>query len=74
MKKFHCSQPSLGHNLSKNKTKQILTLTPTTMKKLFYLVMFIMTVSLTVTACAEEEIAPSTELENGGGVGNTGGY
>lgn len=44
------------------------------MKKLFYIVMFIMTVSLTVTACAEEEIAPATELENGGGIGNTGGF
>ena len=44
------------------------------MKKLFYIVMFIMTVSLTVTSCAEEEIAPSTELENGGGNQNTGGH
>lgn len=44
------------------------------MKKLFYIVMFIMTVSLTVTACAEEEIAPSTTLENGGGNPNTGGH
>jgi hypothetical protein len=35
------------------------------MKKLFYILMFALTVSLTVTSCAEEEIRP--KMENGGG-------
>jgi hypothetical protein len=37
------------------------------MKKLFYIIMFALTVSLTVTSCAEEEIQPT--MDNGGGVG-----
>lgn len=42
------------------------------MKKLLYLIVALAAISFTVTSCAEEEIAPSTELENGGGNPNPG--
>jgi hypothetical protein len=37
------------------------------MKKLFYILMFAFVSALTITACSDEEIKPSSELENGGG-------
>lgn len=37
------------------------------MKKLFYIFLFAFASTLTITACSDEEINPSTELENGGG-------
>lgn len=40
------------------------------MKKLFYLLAFLIASSLVVSACTEEEIAPSTVNDNGGGTGS----
>lgn len=37
------------------------------MKKIFYLLALSLITSLSITACTEEEVKPSTELENGGG-------
>jgi hypothetical protein len=37
------------------------------MKKLFYILFAVTTISLTVTSCTEEEVKPKTELDNGGG-------
>jgi hypothetical protein len=36
------------------------------MKKFIYILLVAVTSSLTITSCTEEEVAPSTELENGG--------
>lgn len=36
------------------------------MKKFIYILLFVFVVSASFTACTEEEVAPSTELENGG--------
>jgi hypothetical protein len=41
----------------------------TTMKKLLYILAFAFVTSISVTSCTEEEIAPQTELRNGGGDG-----
>ena len=38
------------------------------MKKLIYIVLFAFVTAMSVTACTEEEVKPSTEL-NGGGLG-----
>jgi hypothetical protein len=43
------------------------------MKKFLYFLFALAAISFTVTSCAEEEIAPSQELENGGGNFNPGG-
>jgi hypothetical protein len=43
------------------------------MKKLFYILMFAFVSALTITACSDEEIKPSSELENGGGHQSTDG-
>lgn len=43
------------------------------MKKLIYSLMFALVVALTFTACTEEEVAPKSELENGGANGITDG-
>ncbi len=44
------------------------------MKKFMYFLLAFAAVSFVATSCAEEEIRPSTELQdNGGGVGNPGG-
>jgi hypothetical protein len=40
------------------------------MKKLFYILFAVATISLTVTSCTEEEVKPKTELDNGGGGAN----
>lgn len=40
------------------------------MKKLFYIILFAFVCAGTFTACTEEEVAPSTELDNGGGGGS----
>ena len=37
------------------------------MKKLLYLLAFALLTSVSMTSCTEEEIAPQTELRNGGG-------
>jgi len=37
------------------------------MKKLFYFFLLALASSLTITACSDEEIKPSSELDNGGG-------
>jgi hypothetical protein len=42
------------------------TLNLITMKKIIYIVLFAFTTAMTVTACTEEEVAPSTELNGGG--------
>lgn len=39
------------------------------MKKLIYILMFALVIAMTFTACTEEEVAPKSELENGGGNG-----
>ena len=43
------------------------------MKKLLYIVMIAVATSLVFSSCTEEEVAPTTELDNGGGAGHTGG-
>lgn len=40
------------------------------MKKLFFILFFASVTALTFSSCTEEEIAPSSELENGGGQGS----
>ncbi len=37
------------------------------MKKTIYLLLIAFATSMTVTACTEEEITPSTEMNGGGG-------
>lgn len=37
------------------------------MKKLFYILIVLFVTSLSITACTEEEVAPTTENGNGGG-------
>lgn len=39
------------------------------MKKVIYIVLFAFVTAMSVTACTEEEVRPTTEL-NGGGTGN----
>jgi hypothetical protein len=39
------------------------------MKKLIYIVLFAFVTAMSVTACTEEEVKPSSEL-NGGGTGS----
>jgi hypothetical protein len=39
------------------------------MKKVIYTLLLVAVCTLSFTACSEEEIKPSTELENGGGNG-----
>ena len=40
------------------------------MKKFIYILLFAFTIAMSFTACTEEEVTPSTELENGGGTGS----
>lgn len=40
------------------------------MKKLIYILLFSCVTALSFTSCTEEEVAPTTELENGGGTGS----
>lgn len=37
------------------------------MKKFIYILLFTLVSAASFTACTEEEVAPSTELENGSG-------
>jgi len=37
------------------------------MKKVIYILLFAFATAMTVTACTEEEVNPSTELNGGGG-------
>jgi hypothetical protein len=37
------------------------------MKKVFYVLLFSICASLTITSCTEDEVTPTPELENGGG-------
>jgi hypothetical protein len=41
------------------------------MKKIIYSILFGVLVSLSVSACTEEEVKPSNELEDNGGGGAT---
>lgn len=40
------------------------------MKKLLYVILLAFVCAGTFTACTEEEVTPTTELENGGGGGS----
>ncbi len=40
------------------------------MKKFIYILLFAFVSALSFSACTEEEVAPSNELENGGVVGS----
>jgi hypothetical protein len=40
------------------------------MKKLLYILALIVAVSVTMTSCTEENVAPKTEAENNGGGGS----
>lgn len=40
------------------------------MKKLIYILLFTVTVAMSFTACTEEEVTPTTDMENGGGQGS----
>jgi hypothetical protein len=42
------------------------------MKKLFYLIVFLASSAMVLTSCTEDEVTPSTQLDNGGGAINTG--
>lgn len=53
----------------KLKPKNLPKLNSIIMKKLFYLLAFVLMTSVSMTSCTEEEIAPQTELRNGGGDG-----
>lgn len=41
-------------------------LKPITMKKIIYILLFAFATSMSFTACTEEEVTPSTELNGGG--------
>lgn len=43
------------------------------MKKLIYILLFTFVSGLAFSACTEEEVTPSTELDNGSGSGSTDG-
>ncbi|MBL7841655.1 MAG: hypothetical protein JNJ75_16040 [Cyclobacteriaceae bacterium] len=40
------------------------------MKKLLYITLFALVCAGSFTACTEEEVTPTTELDNGGGGGS----
>jgi hypothetical protein len=40
------------------------------MKKFFVILLLVSATAFSITSCTEEEVAPSTELENGGGQGS----
>lgn len=42
------------------------------MKKIFYILLLVSVCAITFSSCTEEEITPTTELENGGGGVSTG--
>ena len=39
------------------------------MKKLLYIFLLAFVCALTITACTEEEVKPTSQLDNGGGTG-----
>jgi hypothetical protein len=39
------------------------------MKKLLYIFLLAFVSTLTITACTEEEVKPTSQLDNGGGAG-----
>lgn len=43
------------------------------MKKIIYILLFVFVSGLTFSSCTEEEVAPSSELENGSGSGSVDG-
>jgi hypothetical protein len=53
----------LAYNL---KTKTNKNLTPNTMKKIIYILVLAFVCAASFTSCTEEEVAPKSELENGG--------
>ena len=69
MKKFRQSQRHLDYNL---KTKTNKNLIPLQMKKFIYIILLAFVCAASFTSCTEEEVAPKSELENGGGEGSTG--
>ena len=44
------------------------------MKKLFYTFLLVLASVMTITSCTEEDVAPVTETNNGGGAGSTDPY
>jgi hypothetical protein len=58
--------PTLSHKL---RTKSLKSKPHKTMKKLLYIFLLAFVCALTVTACTEEEVKPTSELDNGGGAG-----
>jgi hypothetical protein len=52
-------------NSNRTETKQ--NLTPIEMKKFIYILVLSLVCAVSFTSCTEEEVAPSSELENGGG-------
>lgn len=43
------------------------------MKKFIYILLFAFISAASFTACTEEEVTPTTELDNGGGTGSVDG-
>lgn len=69
-KKLLNQMPTLCHQVKRLKPLQKHKLIKT-MKKLFYLLAFLVASSMIVSACTEEEITPTTEEMNGGGAGSS---
>lgn len=44
------------------------------MKKFIYILLFVSACVISFSSCTEEEVTPTTELENGGGGVSTGGF
>lgn len=40
------------------------------MKKFIYTLLFAFVIAMSFTACTEEEVNPTTDMENGGGTGS----
>jgi hypothetical protein len=57
--------PTLNHQFSSKET-DFKNLKPLTMKKVIYILMFVLLSGATFSSCTEEEIAPTTELNGGG--------
>jgi hypothetical protein len=58
--------PTLSHKL---RTKSLKSKPYKTMKKLLYIFLLAFVCALTITACTEEEVKPTSQLDNGGGAG-----
>lgn len=69
MKKFRYGLRPLAYNL---KTNPIKNLIPLKMKKFIYILVLAFVCAASFTSCTEEEVAPKSELENGGAENSTG--